>query len=325
LRHVSTADTARDLNLLRRAVGDRRLSYYGISYGTFLGATYANLFPERVRALVLDGNVNPQSWGHRRTKPNDGRFLGTFLRQQSDQGTVETLDAFLDLCGRTDTAHCAFSAGSAAATRDRYDALLRRVRTDPASADISYADLASENFRFLTAPTAWTKAAECLQRVWAKGRYCDLPQSSHRAEQLLAIMCSESPNPSPSASWALDVFANQRSGAAGRAKSWASEPCGSWPATAADRYAGPWDRPTANPILVVGNTGDPSTAYRGSVRMARLLARARLLTVRGFGHTELLNPSRCAAGHVVAYFLTGELPPIGTVCRQDTAPFARRR
>ena len=52
-------------------------------------------------------------------------------------------------------------------------------------------------------------------------------------------MCSESPNPSPSAFWALDVFANKRSGASGRNKSWASEPCGSWPATAADRYADP--------------------------------------------------------------------------------------
>jgi hypothetical protein len=105
---------------------------------------------------------------------------------------------------------------------------------------------------------------------------------------------------------------------------WGDFPCASWPARAADRYAGPWNRPTANPILVVGNTGDPATASRGSVRMARLLARGRLLTVRGFGHTELLNPSRCVARREVAYFVSGELPPSGTVCRQDTAPFARR-
>jgi TAP-like protein len=73
----------------------------------------------------------------------------------------------------------------------------------------------------------------------------------------------------------------------------------------------------------VGNTGDPATAYRNSVRMARLLARGRLLTVTGFGHTELLNPSQCVARHEVAYFLTGALPPMGTVCRPDTPPFAR--
>ena len=52
LRHVSTTDTARDLDVLRQAVGDRRLSYYGFSYGTFLGATYANLFPDRVKKAL---------------------------------------------------------------------------------------------------------------------------------------------------------------------------------------------------------------------------------------------------------------------------------
>src|SRR3954449_13271811 len=80
LRHVSTADTARDLNLLRQAVGDRRLSYWGTSYGTFLGATYANLFPSRVRALVLDGNIAPGAYVHRRLKASGGSFLSTELR-----------------------------------------------------------------------------------------------------------------------------------------------------------------------------------------------------------------------------------------------------
>ncbi|MGJ3560043.1 alpha/beta fold hydrolase [Streptomyces sp. INA 01156] len=62
LRHVSTADTARDLDLLRAAVGEEQLRYWGVSYGTLLGATYANLFPERAGRLVLDGNVDPLTW-----------------------------------------------------------------------------------------------------------------------------------------------------------------------------------------------------------------------------------------------------------------------
>jgi pimeloyl-ACP methyl ester carboxylesterase len=320
LRHVSTADTARDLNLLRRAVGDSKLSYYGTSYGTFLGATYANLFPERVRALVLDGNINPKSWAHRRTNLNGGRFLGTFIRQHSDQGTVNTLDAFLNLCGRTNTKHCAFSRGSAAVTREKYDALLRRVRTDPASYDISYADLASDNFQFLTSPAAWTKAAECLQRVWTHHRYCPIERPP-APDALLAIMCSDSPNPGPFAAWALDIFADQRSGAAGQNKSWATEPCGTWPVTAADRYAGPWDRNTANPLLVIGNTHDPNTPYRSAEAMTRQLARARLLTVKGYGHTELTNPSTCAIGWVNRYLIAKTLPPPGKSCVQNLKPF----
>ena len=343
LRHVSTADTARDLNLLRRSVGDRRLSYWGISYGTFLGATYANLYPNRVRALVLDGNVDPRALVHRRLKANDGTFLGTFLRQHSDQGTAKTLDAFLDLCGRTDTTHCAFSAGSAAATRDKYDALLRRLRTDPASADISYADLTSQLFQDLAGPASWPGAAECLQDVWTTGRWCPsasrstppipgaLPGGTDRAggaehryagpEQLLAILCSESPNPRRSAFWALDVFANQRSGAAGRYKSWASEPCASWPASAADRYAGPWNRRTANPLLVIGNTHDPNTPHRNAVAMSRQLARARLLTLEGYGHTSGNDPSACIRKAVSAYLTDKVLPPQGTRCQPDEEPF----
>jgi hypothetical protein len=129
--------------------------------------------------------------------------------------------------------------------------------------------------------------------------------------------------PRPAAYPGFARLSVRRSGVLGLTWVWGDFPCASWPARAADRYAGPWNRPTANPILVVGNTGDPATAYRGSVRMARLLARGRLLTVRGFGHTELLNPSRCVARREVAYFLTGALPPTRSVCRQNTAPFAR--
>ncbi len=99
LRHVSTTDTARDLNLLRRAVGDRRLSYLGVSYGTFLGATYANLFPDRVRALVLDGNLNPRAYVRPQIEANGGRFLPTDVRARADESAAATLNAFLDLCG----------------------------------------------------------------------------------------------------------------------------------------------------------------------------------------------------------------------------------
>ena len=111
---------------------------------------------------MLDGNINPRSWSHDQTNRNGGKFLSTLLRQHSDQGAAKTLDAFLDLCGRAHKAHCAFSARSAAATRDKYDALLRRVRSHPASYDISYADLTSQNWEPSPARD-WPPAAECLQ------------------------------------------------------------------------------------------------------------------------------------------------------------------
>lgn len=344
LRHVSTAEIARDLNLLRRAVGESKLNYLGISYGTLLGATYANLFPDRVRALVVDGNVDPAAWMHKRIEVNDGAYLGTWLRQYSDRGAAKTLNAFLGRCGRADTARCAFSAGSADATRAKFDALLRRVRTDPASADISYADLVSAiTAKALYSTAIWPQAAQCLQDVWTTGHWCppasqsNLPipgappagaastagagQSYAGPEQALAIICSESPNPQPVAFWELDAFAQERSGPPGPYWSWGAEPCSSWPVGAPDRYAGPWDRPTANPVLVIGNTHDPATPHRNAVAMARQLARARLLTVDGYGHTAMTNPSACVDRHESRYFIARALPPKGATCEQDYQPF----
>jgi pimeloyl-ACP methyl ester carboxylesterase len=141
-------------------------------------------------------------------------------------------------------------------------------------------------------------------------------------EQTYAILCADSPNPRDPASYpAQAAFGYARSGGFGPDTAWLSEPCATWPATDAAGYYGPWDRRTANPVLVVGNTYDPATPYQDSLIMAAELARARLLTVAGYGHTALVNPSTCANDYEAGYFLTGALPPAGTVCQQDQRPF----
>jgi hypothetical protein len=89
----------------------------------------------------------------------------------------------------------------------------------------------------------------------------------------------------------------------------------------AGRYPCPWNRPTANPILVVGDTTDPGTPYVSSLLMARGLSRARLPTVDGYGHTAFLNKTACADAVESAYLSRGTLPPPGMVCRQDQPPF----
>ncbi len=136
-------------------------------------------------------------------------------------------------------------------------------------------------------------------------------------------MCDDVPNPRDPGSYPRQAaFAYARSGAFGPFRAWALEPCALWPAFDADRYTGPWNVPTANPLLVIGNTTDPGTPYQGSLAMARDLSRARLLTVDGYGHTAFLNQSTCAQTYETAYLLDRALPPPGAVCQQDQQPFS---
>jgi pimeloyl-ACP methyl ester carboxylesterase len=125
LGHLTTADVARDMDLVRRAVGDPVMNYLGVSYGTVLGATYANLFPGRVRSMILDGNIDPVAYTHAEGP------LPTGLRLGVDLASAATLRAFLRLCGAAPAASCAFSAGTPAATRAKFAALLARLDRRP--------------------------------------------------------------------------------------------------------------------------------------------------------------------------------------------------
>src|SRR5580658_5788065 len=163
LDHDTTADVARDMNLLRQAVGSPVLNYIGASYGTGLAATYANLFPATTGRMILDANLNPVAWTHRHG------VLPTFLRQGSDQASAAVMRGFLDLCGKTTTSACAFSAGTPAATRSKWATLLRRLARHPITIGhpaqtYTYADAV------VTVPlgavSAWPSGARVLQQLW---------------------------------------------------------------------------------------------------------------------------------------------------------------
>lgn len=356
LAHVSTADNARDLDLLRQAVGEDTLSYYGTSYGTFLGATYLNMFPDRVRAAVLDGAVSPPAWGG---GAGADASLSTFLRIGSDLGAQQTVDEFMRQCGAVDATACALSAGSPEATLSKWTALLDQLRTTPVTIegqpfdDRGLLSLVQGSIYLLTPLDGfgrfpgWPAVAEQVQQVWTAAQQpasvsSGVPSASPAAPAVsspagsagagaestyvtsagrqLAVVCGESPNPTTEAGYDAAARASfDRSGPS--YWPWVAY-CVDWPAQAADAYRGPWDTPTPGPVLVVGNTFDPATPYTSSQAMAAALADGHLLTVDGFGHTELLNPSICAQQHIADYLLSGTVPADGTRCAQDRAPFA---
>jgi pimeloyl-ACP methyl ester carboxylesterase len=333
LDHDTSADVARDMNLLRAAVGDPVLNYLGVSYGTGLGAIYANLFPSRVGRMILDANLNPVTW----TTP-DGN-LPFSLRLHQDEANAAEMTDFLNLCGRATADACAFSAGTPAATRAKWRTLLRRLRSHPVTFGsppqaFTYAD--AFTVVSLDTVSAWQQGAAQLQQLWTASAKSTAGATASRAstaaatpsvytgtEQELAVLCSDSPNPRNARAYVSDVkLATARSGGWGLAWLWGDEPCARWPGNGArDRYTGPWNRRTAHTILLLGNTGDTVLPYRGALAMEHDLARARLLTVRGYGHTETSNPSTCAMNYELSYLQTGALPKAGTVCREDASPF----
>jgi pimeloyl-ACP methyl ester carboxylesterase len=348
LEHVSTADNARDLDLLRQAVGDERLTYYGTSYGTFLGATYINMFPDRVRAAVLDGAVAPRAWAG---NDPDVRKLTTFLRIRSDIGVRDTVAEFMRQCGAVRRADCAFSAGTPRGTVRKYSKLLDRLKAFPVTIegqplDDRAARAYVQGSVYLLRPLpgfdrfpGWSAVAQFLERAWkatkarsgasaSRARVPARPAAAQRAStyitsagRQLSVVCGESPNPTSLAANVAQARASYRRAGL---NSWPFVAmCRGWTARASDTYLGPWNKPTPAPVLVIGNTFDPATPYSSSRRMARSLAAGRLLTVDGFGHTVLLNPSRCAQDRIASYMIDGTLPPARTRCRQEDPPFSR--
>jgi pimeloyl-ACP methyl ester carboxylesterase len=121
--HMSTANVARDLDMLRQAVGDAKLNYAGVSYGTMLGQRYANMFPNNVRAMIIDGVLDPIAWT---TGTGNGSTVPFSTRLRSDQGARDTLNEFFRLCDLGGP-RCAFAPDSAA----RFAALGNELKAHP--------------------------------------------------------------------------------------------------------------------------------------------------------------------------------------------------
>lgn len=138
LDHISTADEARDLDLMRQAVGDRQLSYYGLSYGSYLGETYAALFPRRVRAMAIDGVVDPVALA---TGHKGEQEIPSWSRSGAAEGAEEALDAATARCDRAGIA-CPLSGHAKA----RWD----RVRASLARAPIALPGMTLDDKQFVT-------------------------------------------------------------------------------------------------------------------------------------------------------------------------------
>jgi pimeloyl-ACP methyl ester carboxylesterase len=316
LAHVSTQDTARDLDRLRAALGDKRLNFLGSSYGSYLGALYVTLFPNRVRATVLDGAIDPE------------QSAADALVSQA-RGFEDELDAFLTDC---DARHeCAFAAGQESAAV-AYDALRARAARTPIAAKGTGGRRLNET-RFDAAVletlyegrSAWMGLADALERA-ARGDAANLLTradaftwrradggQAHALDAFWAISCLDGPAPGPLGSTGLERLASLSAPRIGAFVANNSVICSVWPVAP---VAPPpeLDAAGAPTVLIVGATGDPATPLAAGRQMQRVLGNARLLVVDGYRHTSFISGNECVDDTVTSYLVHRALPARGARC-----------
>jgi pimeloyl-ACP methyl ester carboxylesterase len=328
LNHISTADTARDLEALRVAVGDPQLTYVGLSYGTFIGQTYAALFPERVRAMQLDGLIDAVEYA----EGAEARTVGDVAH------TDEVFARFRGLCQQAGPAGCALARGPETVDQ-RVAALFARARQAPIPAptatppgELTHGDLLVSTFTPLRVPAMWPQFAADLEAA-AHGDASALETAAQQYQSPAgydasvtssAISCLDGPAQQPVTAWPAVVPEFDRSSRLWGAVNgwWLWGPCASgWPGRSDDRYAGPWDAPTPNPVLLINNRWDPATGIRNAEATQQRLGNAVLLVQDGYGHPTYQDPGACVDAARERYLVDLVTPPPGTVCRPDRPPF----
>jgi pimeloyl-ACP methyl ester carboxylesterase len=314
LAHVGTRDSARDLDVLRGVLGDQKLNFLGKSYGTYLGAIYAEMFPERVGRLVLDGVVDPAA---------DAAALA---RSQA-LGFERALASFVDDClQRSD---CPLS-GDRASALAKVSGILDAADRTPlrASRPVPQALALLGMAYSMYDPALWVVLRQALaQAIKGQGSllllladfYLERNSKGHYTsnsnDALYAVTCLDRPETSDLAVLrARAAELNKIAPRFGAYIAWGFLPCAFWP-TPPEGEAGPIRAPGAGPILVVGTTRDPATPYAFAKNLAAELSSGRLLTYEGDGHTAYREGSDCIDHAVDAYLVKGALPAEGTRCR----------
>jgi pimeloyl-ACP methyl ester carboxylesterase len=312
LADYNTVQTAKDMDQVRQAVGDKQMNYLGFSYGTELGAQYAHLFPQTVRVAVLDGAVDPltddiTSFADQ-LKGFEGAFdqFAAWCRQHSPcsqlgnprQAVRAVADAATSSPIRSSAAGETRKATSSIVDTGVLSALYSQSRWK----DLGQALL---DARGGDAKGIFTLADEYNQRF--NGHYTNISDAN------TTINCNDSkPGPSDAtirattSSWAkrFPIFGL-----------WSAASLFSCQVWQPDRTVPPLPTaPTPQKILVIGNLHDPATPYQGAKDLARTLGNSELLTWDGEGHTSYLQGSTCVDNYVNAYLVAGTLPPAGTTC-----------
>lgn len=314
--YVGTNNAARDLDALREALGDDQLSYVGFSYGTRLGATYAELFPDRVRALVLDGAVKPT---------DDGALIGL----EQGPGFDAALESFATACDAD--ADCALT--DVGPTLEVYTGLVEEISavgdlpTDDADRVLTPGELTLGVAAALYSTQLWPVLADALflaetqqdgtlLQVLADTYLGRRPDGTYDNSQIagLVVNCADDPRRPPSDEVRIQAELGAQASVYFADFLRASTGCIGTVEPIDPIAIGPADG--AAPILIIGTTGDPATPYQWSVEMAEILSSGVLYTVEADGHTAFLSEP-CVDDVVIDYLVDLELPVEDSGCAAE--------
>ncbi|CUS09197.1 unnamed protein product [Tuber aestivum] len=343
--YVNTASVARDMLEISEGlwglsgVSGRGLQYWGFSYGSVLGSTFAAMFPEKVERVVVDGICDAEDYYSASWKT-------------SLQDTDKVLASFSTYCSQAGPLRCAFHTGSTPEdVTIRLHNLLQKLSAEPlpipssrsttsAPEIITESDVRNLLFASLYSPlSSFPIMAQILAAlesgdgtgyltVARTGFECDCPGNPRTpntgGEVALAVACSDGA-PVPDDRRAFDeylqeltsqtrtfggVWAKLRLGCI----NWSFRPKGL-------TFSGPYSGNTSTPMLIIGNTRDPVTPLINAHTMSKGFPGSAVLEQNSEGHCSISAPSLCTAKHIRRYFETGEVPPTGTVCEADMKPF----
>lgn len=321
---------------LEHALYKEKIQYYGLSYGSFLGGTFAAMFPNRVGRLLVDGVVDYENYA-------SGNWSDNLL------DTERTMDLFYFHCARVGFPQCVLANENGPSEpkdiKNRTDSIIQSLYHNPLSvyqprADtLSYSEVRSLIFSALYNPIfAFPVLAQLLLAIEQKNEPFLAPlldafhPSACAAENAnimardaqVAIMCSDGESQSYMTRAAFQNFSRAlaaQSPSSGSAWSTLRMGCVHYTLPSTHRFAGPWEANTSHPLLFIGNTADPVTPGKFARDMARGFVGARTLMQDSGGHCSLAAFSRCTTGYIRGYFQTGELPPVNTTCGVDVEPF----
>ncbi|MGW0822297.1 alpha/beta hydrolase [Streptomyces sp. NPDC002845] len=317
LPHVRTTNAARDMDLMRQVLGDDKLHYFGISYGTELGGVYAHLFPEKVGRAVFDAVVDPTQ------TPEQGSLGQAKGFQLALDNYARDCVSQEDPCPVGDTAQD---------VKGRIARLLKDLDSKPipgifpreltqtaATNGIAQALYSQDFWEYLTAglEEAYDGDGRMLMVLSdaMNGRNED-GEYSNIAAANVSINCADD-KPRYTAEDVEDRLPEFRAASPlfGDYLAWGMLSCTDWPVPGAAAHPDV-SAPGAAPILVIGNTGDPATPYEGARRMVEALGEGVgvELTYKGQGHGAYDSGNECVQGAVNGYLLAGKVPQSGTVC-----------